>query len=97
MKNEIYLKAGRVELSREEVSELVESNRVYIVAYRDIYFIDWCNNMGRYYARKIYTKYTDLPLTKRGRFFAYVVIGQQCNFQITTSVNLLKFYFVFLF
>ena len=60
-----------MELSREEVRELIESNRVYIVAYRDIYFIDWCNNMGRYYARKIYTKYTDSPLTKRGRFFAY--------------------------
>lgn len=70
-KNEIYLKAGRVELSRKDVEELVESNRVYIVAYRDIYFIDWCNNMGRYYARKIYTKFTDLPLTKRGRFYAY--------------------------
>ena len=27
--------------------------------------------MGRYYARKIYTKFTDLPLTKRGRFYAY--------------------------
>ncbi|MBO5874884.1 MAG: hypothetical protein J6Q35_07685 [Rikenellaceae bacterium] len=71
MKNEIYLKAGRVELSREEVQAFVESNRVYIVVYRDIYFIDWCNNTGRYYARKIYTKYEDLPLTKRGRFFAY--------------------------
>lgn len=71
MKNEVYLKAGRVELSREEVQEFVDAGRVYIVAYRDIYFIDWCNNMGRYYARKIYTKYGDLPLTKRGRFFAY--------------------------
>jgi hypothetical protein len=71
MANEIYLKAGRVELSREEVEEFVDAKRVYIVAYRDIYFIDWCNNMGRYYARKIYTKFTDLPLTKRGRFFAY--------------------------
>lgn len=67
---EIYLKAGRVELSREEAQEFVDANRVYIVAYRDIYFIDWCNNMGRYYARKIYTKFTALPLTKRGRFFA---------------------------
>lgn len=71
MKNEIYLKAGRVELSREEVQEFVDAGRVYIVAYRDIYFIDWSNNAGRYYARKIYTKYGDLPLTKRGRFFAY--------------------------
>jgi hypothetical protein len=70
MKNEIYLKAGRVELSREEVQEFVDAKRVYIVAYRDIYFIDWSNNMGRYYARKIYTHYGDLPLTKRGRFFA---------------------------
>lgn len=71
MKNEVYLKAGRVELSLEEVQEFVDAKRVYIVSYRDIYFIDWCNNMGRYYARKIYTKFTDLPLTKRGRFFAY--------------------------
>ena len=71
MKNEIYLKAGRVELSREEVQEFVNAKRVYIVAYRDIYFIDWSNNAGRYYARKIYTKYGDLPLTKRGRFYVY--------------------------
>lgn len=69
--SEIYLKAGRVELSRKDVEEMQETNRVYIVAYRDIYVIDWSNNMGRYYARKIYTKYGDLPLTKRGRFFAY--------------------------
>ena len=71
MKNEIYLKAGRVELSLDEVQEFVDAKRVYIVAYRDIYFIDWSNNAGRYYARKIYTKITDLPLTKRGRFYAY--------------------------
>lgn len=71
MKNEVYLKAGRVELSHEEIQELVDAGRVYIVAYRDIYFIDWSNNAGRYYARKIYTKITDLPLTKRGRFYAY--------------------------
>lgn len=71
MNSEIYLKAGRVELIREEVQEFVDAGRVYIVAYSDIYFIDWCNNMGRYYARKIYTKITDLPLTKRGRFYAY--------------------------
>ena len=75
MINEIYLKAGRVELSREEVEDFVNTKRVYIVAYRDIYFIDWCNNMGRYYARKIYTKFTDLPLTKRGRFYAYTAKG----------------------
>lgn len=82
MKKEIYLKAGRVELSREEVEAFADAKRVYIVAYRDIYFIDWCNNMGRYYARKIYTKFTDLPLTKRGRFFAYT--AKDVN-------NLLKF------
>lgn len=83
-KNEIYLKAGRVELSREEVDKLVEAGRVYIVAYRDIYVIDWCNNMGRYYARKIYTKFTDLPLTKRGRFFAYTAkwVNDLLGFQL---------------
>lgn len=39
MKNEIYLKAGRVELSLEEVREFVNAGRVYIVAYRDIYLL----------------------------------------------------------
>lgn len=84
MKNEVYLKAGRVELSLEEVQELVDAGRVYIVVHRDIYFIDWSNNAGRYYARKIYTKYSDLPLTKRGRFFAYTAkwVNDLLDFQL---------------
>jgi hypothetical protein len=70
MKNEIYLKVGRVELSREEVEELQETNRVYIVAFRDVYQINHSNAQGCAFATKIYTKYNDLPLTARGRFFA---------------------------
>ena len=70
MKNEIYLKAGRVELSREEVEELQETNRIYIVAFRDIYQINHSNAQGCAYATRIHTKIGDLPLTARGRFFA---------------------------
>ena len=64
------MKVGRVELSREDVEELQETNRVYIVFYRDIYQINHSNVQNRAFATKIYTKYGDLPLTLRGRFFA---------------------------
>jgi hypothetical protein len=70
MRNEIYLKVGRVELSRIEVEELQKANRVYIVVFRDIYQINHSNAQGCAFATKIYTKYNDLPLTGRGRFYA---------------------------
>ena len=71
------VKIGKIELSENEANDLYFSGKKYIVAYRKVYALEWCSNYvddnGHYggaYAREIYYHNGEMPLTKRGRFFA---------------------------
>lgn len=68
------VKIGNVELTEAEAEEMY-FNHKYIVQYRKIYQLGWCENYinpdgtyGGVYGTLIYT--SEKPLTKRGRFFA---------------------------
>jgi hypothetical protein len=62
-----YCKAGGVELTYTECDRIARQGKL-IVAYRDIYRLQWSNAQGRYYATKMYHYDGELGLTKRGRW-----------------------------
>lgn len=71
------VKVGRIELTDAEALGMYFSEKRYIVTYRTVYVLEWCANYinpdgtyGGIYGREIYYHRGELPLTKRGRWFA---------------------------
>lgn len=72
------VKVGRIELTDAEALGMYFSGKRYIVAYRTVYALEWCANYtnpdgshGGVYGREIYYHYGEMPLTRRGRWFAH--------------------------
>ena len=63
-------KAGSIELTEAEVNEYYNNGQIYLVSYRKVFQIFWSNAQGRFYFPVVYHHSGDLPLTKRGHFFA---------------------------
>jgi hypothetical protein len=89
--DEPYCKAGRVELSYVECDRIAR-HRQMIVAYRDIYRLQWSNAQGRYYATKMYHYDGELGLTKRGRWQTMKVeeINRMLGFDLFVTETIVK-------
>ena len=63
------VKMAGIEFDEREIIQAYFEHK-YIVKYRTIYALEWCENLYgcKVYAREIYYKNFDIPLTKRGRF-----------------------------
>lgn len=71
------IKIGNIELTNAEANDLYFNNNRYIVTFRTVYQLHWCENYinsdgskGGVYGTKVYYAQSDLPLTKRGRWIA---------------------------
>jgi len=74
------MKIGNIELTEKEANQFYFDKKRYIVSYRRIYQLNWCENYkhgGGVYGTEIYYHKGDLPLTKKGRFFA--MTAEQVN------------------
>lgn len=62
------VKCGSVELHPAQAQWLNE-HKQYLIAYRSVYYIDYSQNLGGFYGRKMYqAPQSVLNYTKRGRF-----------------------------
>lgn len=64
------IKMAGIEFEEQALTKAYFEHK-YIVKYRTIYALEWCENLigFKVHARPIYYKNFGLPLTKRGRFF----------------------------
>ena len=75
--NDFVVKVGNIELMNSELNDFYFSGKRYLVAYRKVYALEWCENYvnpdgnyGGVYGHEIYYHDGKLPLTKRGRWAA---------------------------
>lgn len=66
-----YKVGGRIELTAQEVEQLYTEGKIYLTAYRTIYEIRWSKAQGKFYFPIVYKHFGVLPLTLRGRHFAF--------------------------
>lgn len=65
------IKVGNVELSEQEASKIVSSDRHYIVTYSKIYDLRYSHNAGFHYLTVYSCPVKGEHLTRRGRFYLY--------------------------
>lgn len=89
---ENIVKIGSVKLTESEARRYYfDEKKRYIIAYRRVYALEWCNNYinsdgsrGGVYGHEIYYHEGDLPLVKRGRFMAATAetVNRLCGYNL---------------